>query len=292
MVPFVSIAPQYEPPQALGRIPEPARSVYARYGEVALIGYEVADQRYFPGDTVLITVYWQVINPAPHDYSLYLHATLVDGTVIGKVDSYPGAGRLRTSKWQAGAIYADTYGITLDKLSGAVSRFRAQVGWWNYVDKTLVDAVDQNNQPLKSVMLDVGGYAPDHTQETVENLTSVEPVAFGDAIELVGYRLDGTSLSLAWRSKAVLSANDTVFVQALDDNNEVVGQGDAPPTLPTRYWQMGEQFITRHTISASAPMRSGSFRVILGWYNPNDSTRLSVGYPDYAFTLPVKLTIP
>ncbi|MBA3868148.1 MAG: hypothetical protein H0X30_03255, partial [Anaerolineae bacterium] len=217
---------------------------------------------------------------------------LDDGTVIGKVDSYPGSGRLRTSMWQAGAIYADTYTVTLDTSSSAISRLRMQVGWWNYVDKTLVNAVDQNNQPLKSVMLDVGGFAPVNTQETAENITPVTPVVFGDAIELVGYQLEGTMLTLMWQSKAALNANDTVFVQALDDHNQVVGQGDAPPNLPTHYWRVGEQFITRHNLSASTPIISGSYRIILGWYNPNDSTRLAVSSPDNAFRLPISLVIP
>ncbi len=292
VVPFLSVAPQYAPPPVLEHIPDTAHSVYARFDDIALIGYEVPNQRYFPGDSVPITVYWQVIRPASQDYSLYLHATLDDGSVIGKVDSYPGAGRLRTSTWQSGAIYADTYVISLDKASSAVSRLRMQVGWWNYSDKTLVGAADQNNQPLKSVMLDIGGFAPNLTHETAENATPIEPIAFGDAIALVGYRLDGASLSLVWRSKALLSANDTVFVQALDDHNQVVGQGDAPPILPTYYWQVLEQFVTQHTISASKQTISGSYRIIVGWYNSDDGTRLSVAFPDNAFTLPVTLVVP
>ncbi|MEP6988980.1 MAG: hypothetical protein ABI970_25480, partial [Chloroflexota bacterium] len=241
---------------------------------------------------VPITVYWQVIKPSPHDYSLYLDATLDDGTVIGKVDSYPGSGRLRTSTWQTGAIYADTYAVTLDTSSSAISRLRMQVGWWNYADKTLVNAVDQNNQPLKSVMLDIGGFAPVKVQETAGNITPIAPIVFGDAIELVGYQLDGTMLTLMWRSKAGLMANNTVFVQALDEHNQVVGQGDAPPNLPTRYWRIGEQFITRHNLAGSTRIISGSYRIILGWYNPSDSTRLSVSFPDNAFILPIPLAIP
>jgi len=292
IVPFVSIAPQYAPPPVLEKVPDGARSVYARFGDVALVGYEVSDRRYLPGDAVPITVYWQVIKPSDEDYSLYLHATVDDGTDIGKVDSYPGAGRLRTSMWQAGAIYADNYSIVLDKASDAISKLRVQVGWWNYADKTLVNAVDQNNQPLDSVMLDVGGFEPRNTVQAIDNFTTIEPVVFGNAIRLVGYQLDGNTLSLVWQSVAPVNANDTVFVQALDVNNQVAGQGDAPPTLPTGYWQAGEQFVTRHTISASTPIVAGSYRVILGWYNPVDGTRLSVGYPDNAFALPVDFVVP
>lgn len=292
VVPFASIAPQYAPAPLLEKVPDSARSVYARFGDVALVGYEMSDRRYFPDDALPITVYWQVIKPSTVDYSLYLHATVNDGTDIGKVDSYPSSGWLRTSAWQAGAIYADSYSIVLDESSEAVSKLRVQVGWWNYADKMLVNAVDQNDQPLDSVMLDVGGFAPKNTVQAADDFTTIEPVVFGNAIRLVGYHLERNTLSLVWQSVAPLTANDTVFVQALDANNQVVGQGDAPPTLPTNYWQVGEQFITKHTISASTPIAVGSYRVILGWYNPVDGTRLSVDYPDNAFVLPVDFVIP
>lgn len=292
IVPFASIAPQYEAPLRLSELPSSAHSVYARFGDVALVGYQVDDRRYFPGDRVPITVYWKVINPSVRDYSLYLHATVDDGTVIGKVDSYPGAGRLRTSTWPADAMYADHYAILLDQTSSVVSKLRLHVGWWDYDSKTLVEAVDENGRSLKSVMLDVGGFAPASTMQTVENVQTITPVTFGNAVQLIGYRLDDNVLNLVWKSVGALSSDDTVFVQALDANNQVVGQGDAPPALPNHYWQAGEQFITRHTITETAPMASGSYRAIVGWYNPIDGTRLAMSSPDNAFSLPVPLTIP
>lgn len=289
VVPFASIAPQYALPQALAQIPDSARSVYARYGDIALVGYEAIDQRYFPGDIVPITVYWQVIQPAPRDYSLYLHATLDDGTVIGKVDSYPGAGRLRTSTWQAGAIYADTYEVVLDKIDSDVSRLRIQVGWWDYTDKTLVEAVDQNNQPLQSVMLDVGGFAP---IQPLDVGTDKGLAVFGDAIKLLDYHFDGNKLMLSWSSVAPVSVSDTVFVQAFDANNQLVAQGDAPPLLPTHYWRIGEKFSTQHELVGTSPLVSGQYRVIIGWYDPVGGTRLPTSSPDNAYTLLKPLVVP
>jgi hypothetical protein len=291
IVPFASIAPQYETPQTLQGLPDGIRSVYARFGDMALVGYSVDDRRYFPGDRVPVTVYWKVINTSTRDYSLYLQAIVDEGTVIGKVDSYPGAGRLRTSTWKTDAIYADSYEIVLDQTSNSVSKLRLHVGWWDYESKTLIDAVDESGRPLKSVMLDIGGFAPANTLQMVENMQTVEPVVFGNAVQLIGYRLDENMLDLVWKSVGGILADDTVFVQALDANNQVMGQGDAPPKLPTQYWHVGEQFITRHTITATTPMTSGSYRVILGWYNPIDGTRLVASSPENAYVLPVPLIV-
>lgn len=292
VVPFATIAPTYASPAAIAQIPVTSRSVYARFGDVALVGYDVHDQRYFPGDFLPVTIYWQVIEPSETDYSLYLHATLDDGSVIGKVDSYPGAGRLRTSTWQVGAIYADTYSIPLDAISDGISRLRVQVGWWDYASKMLLDAVDQGGQPLATVMLDAGGFAPAYTEQSVGNAVQIDPVQFGGAIELTGYYLQGNMLTLSWRALETMTANYTVFVQALDDNNQLVGQGDAPPPLPTRYWQVSEQFLTQHKMTSNQPIAAGEYRVILGWYNTDDLTRLTTAFADNIFTLPVRLSVP
>ncbi len=292
IVPFATIAPAYDSPVAIERVPDTVRSVYARFGDVALVGYDAPDQRYFAGDVLPVTVYWQVIQPSVTDYSLYLHATLDDGSVIGKVDSYPGAGRLQTSKWNADAIYADTYAIPLDALSEGISRLRIQVGWWDYESKALVAAVDQNGQPLNSVMLDAGGFAPNAVTQNIVDVVEIKNVQFGSVIELSGYHLDGNTLTLSWRALGTLPANYTVFVQALDEQNNLVGQGDAPPMLPTRYWQAGETFVTRHEIRSEQPITAGTYRILVGWYNPEDLMRLPTTSPDNAFVMPVPLKIP
>ncbi len=156
----------------------------------------------------------------------------------------------------------------------------------------MIDATDQNSQPLKSVTLDVGGFAPTTISEDNQNLASLDPVLFGNAIALTAYDLDGKVLSLSWESKAALPTNYTIFVQALNGENQVVGQGDLPPILPTRYWQVGERFITYHTITSTNPIAAGTYSIILGWYNSSDLTRLPTSYPNNAYKIPVLLSIP
>ncbi len=291
MVPFASIAPQYAAPIAIDKLPDTAQQVYARFGDVALVGYETPDQRYLLGEMVPVTVYWQVIEPSKQDLSLYLHATLDDGTVIGKVDSYPGAGRLQTTQWQAGAIYADTYAIPLHDDTGEISRLRVQVGWWDYHSGEGIASTDEQGNPLPSVMVDVGGFGALTQSELPEDSVSIDPVSFGGMIRLVGYQLDGDNLTLIWESDGRLSTNDTVFVQVVDGDNQVVGQGDAPPSLPTHYWMRGERFLTRHTIGYANPPMPGEYRLLVGWYNPVDFARLSVNAPDNAYLL-MQLTFP
>jgi 4-amino-4-deoxy-L-arabinose transferase-like glycosyltransferase len=285
IVPFAMIAPEYTPPPPSSVLPSSARQVYARYGDVALIGYETPDQRYQPGDTVPMTVYWQVIERSERDYSLYLNAVNGEGDVIGKVDSYPGAGRLRTTTWQEGAIYADTYGISLDATASGQFLLRVQVGWWHYPSQEVLEPIAEDGEALPPVLLDTGGFSDGQSADIPENLTAVNRVDFGGVITLTGYRFEGDSLVLAWEALGTPAANYTVFVQVLDESNSIVGQGDAPPELPTRYWQRGERFMTRHTIVYPQALEAGTYRVVIGWYRQDNFERLGGDFPDSAYPL-------
>lgn len=279
-IPFASIAPAYAPPSPLSALPADAQPVFARFGDVALIGYQAPDTRYAPGESVPVTLYWQVLQNSPDDLSLYLHVVLDDGTTVGKVDTYPGAGSLRTTTWRPGAIYADRYAVPLDA-SGSPSRLRLQVGWWNYATGAQVDATDSAGNPLASVMLDAGAYALPTVGET---LADAQPATadFGGLIRLVGYTLaDDGNVALLWECVSAPPEDYTVFIQALDDAGQMVGQGDAAPPLPTHYWRPGERFVTRHTLTG---MTDGA-RVIVGWYRPGDFQRLATAAPDNAYVL-------
>jgi 4-amino-4-deoxy-L-arabinose transferase-like glycosyltransferase len=284
-IPFATIAPQYAPPVPIESLPASAQPVYARFGEVALVGYESVDQRYEPGDYLPITVFWQVLEPSARDLSLYLHAVRDDGQVVGRIDSFPGGGRLRTTRWQAGAIYADSYRIPLGENSTGRSRLRVQIGWWHYASGQVVQPQDENGELLESVMLDAGGFVGAEQQIPSGEFITEEHPRFGGVIELEGYQLAEEHLTLLWNVTGTPDDNYTVFVQVLDANNQIIGQGDAPPELPTRYWRAGERYVTQHTITYTQPPASGDYSIYIGWYRPSDFARLDLGTADDAYRL-------
>lgn len=271
VTPFATIAPAYAAPQPLTSLPASAQPVYARFDDVALIGYETPGGRYEPGDTLPITVYWQVLEASPRDLSLYLHAVDNAGEVIGRIDSFPGGGTLRTTRWQPGAIYADTYAIPLERETGQ-SRLRVQVGWWHFASEDVISPQDESGAALESVMLDTGGYAGDVALEPLPN--ALDDIRFGDVIALRAYRLSADEVTLEWAATGTPDADYTVFVQLLDAENVVVGSGDAPPELPTRYWRSGDRVQTTHIIRYDDPPQPGAYRVVVGWYDPVTGTRL------------------
>ncbi|RMG88492.1 MAG: hypothetical protein D6712_03515, partial [Chloroflexi bacterium] len=285
LIPFTTIAPYYTPPQPIDNLPESATPVYARYGDIALIGYEAVDRRYEAGDMVEIRLYWQPMATATEDYSLFLHAVDGEGNVIGKIDTYPGRGLLRTSTWQADAIYPDSYTIPLEENIEGRSALRVQVGWWDFESGEYILPVDAEDVPIDSVMLNVGGVAGEVSELDTGEFTLVDNAHFGGVIQLKGYQLseDNQTLWLWWQATGTPDDHYTVFVQVLDEENNIIGQGDAPPNFPTGYWRNGEQYITQHAIQYPETPPSGDYRIITGWYHPVDWRRLSTDTPDAAY---------
>lgn len=290
-VPLVTIRPHYALPLPLDAVPPSATRVYARFDRVALVGYQVQDQRYQPGDDVRVTVYWQALEPAAQDYSLFLTLLAESDVPLGKVDTYPGGGRLRTSTWQSGAIYADEYVIPIAADAQGDGLLRMQVGWWDYPTETYLLPKDEAGESLEAVLLNIGGFAePEHTLD-LQGFTQIEPLIFGDVLLLKGYSATVSEITLAWEALGTLPEDYTVFVQVQDDQKDTVGQGDAPPILPTHYLRQGDQFLTRHPIYYPTPSAAGNYTVVIGWYRPGDFTRLPVDYPDNAYPLTM-ITIP
>jgi hypothetical protein len=293
ILPFTLIAPAYKTPAPITTLPGSATPIYARYGDVELVGYDAIDQRYLPGDSVPVTLYWRVIAPSVQNNSLYLTFVDLDGTGIGKVDSYPGGGRLLTSRWEVGTLYSDTYEIVIDAEASGRYPLRLQVGWWHYPTETVIIPLDNNDVPLDSVMLNAGAFVSVDTLPDVRDFTSIEAVQFSNVIRLSGYNYipEFNELLLHWESTGNLGEDYTVFAQVLDAENNVIGQGDAPPTLPTHYWQPGEQFVTRHLIYYPETPPAGEYRLIVGWYRPSDFARLDTDTPDNAYVVMAALDL-
>ncbi len=112
----------------------------------------------------------------------------------------------------------------------------------------------------------------------------------GEQIRLASHALsaqeitsgDVLQLQLAWQAQRQPDANYTVFVQLLDERNQVVAQRDAPPgDRPTSQWQPGEQVVDNHGVLVPHGTAPGDYRLILGMYNPDTGERLRVGEQDY-----------
>jgi len=279
LIPFWTIAPQYVAPSPLNQLPSDAVRVFADYGAVKLVGYEHSDRRYSPGEAVRVTLYWQVAEQTQDDHSLALGLVTTNGDALGSLDTYPGAGTLRTSRWEAGKIYPDTYQLTLSRAVSGRLPFQMQIAWYESNPQDTLPISDDNDNELETVLLDIGALiAPGLQAETVPDMAAVDseilPEAreFGGLIRPVGFSHaretdDSLIVLLQWETRGAMNIDYTTFAHVINDEGELVGQADVFPQLPTRYWRFGETFVTDHIIEfISDELPEGVYRVLTGWY--------------------------
>jgi len=265
-VPFTVIASQYSAPQPVQAVPDRARQVYAEFGDVALIGYERVDRRYSTADRVKVKLYWQVLSQSADDNSIYL--TLVDdrGQEIGRYSTFPGAGSLRTSRWQADKIYPDEYFITISNAAYGRYPFDLLVEWKNATRTASIAASNAEGESIDPVLLEIGAVVTARSQPVLSGFSEIpldmQPV-FAEAIRLESFKLDLelNEISLNWKAETTPEENYTVFAHLLDADENILNQDDGTPRLPTKYWRWGESFTTYHRFSEEFNMLDYSLSV-------------------------------
>ncbi len=89
-------------------------------GQVRLLGYALSAEQVAPGDTLLLTLYWQALSPMTESYTVFTHLLDADEKIRAHMDSEPQGGGLPTNRWTAGQVVQDNYALTVaaDALPG------------------------------------------------------------------------------------------------------------------------------------------------------------------------------
>ena len=283
LAPFTVIAGQYQQPQPLTAVPATARPVYAQFDDVALIAYERINRRYSPGDRVRVKLYWQVLDQSARDKSILLSLVDDKNQEIGHYATYPGAGKLRTSRWESGAIYADEYLISIHTGASGRYPFDLRVEWEDLERAGSVRATNAEGESIEPVLLNIGAVVSLRLQPTLSGYSQIpeeQQPNFDESIRLQQYFFDPelNELILNWRAEGTPAEDFTVFVHVLDEDDAIIAQADTTPRLPTGYWRWGESYSTYHMFDGDLPLLEHT--VLIGWY-VNDG----VSYPktEYRF---------
>ncbi len=267
--PITAIAGHYAAPAPVDELPAGALPIYAEYGDLALIGYERIDRRYSAGDRVGLTLYWQVLERSASDASMRL--TLLDDyrQEIGRYASFPGAGALRTSAWQAGAVYPDKLEIVISPAAYGRYPFDLRVEWRAPPEDRAIPARGVDGKVVEPVLLRLGAVATAGIQTADTGFSQIpleaQPV-FDEVIRLEAFQLDLelNEIILSWKADSTPDESYTVFAHLLDEEGQLRSQDDRMPRLPTKYWRWGETFTTAHRFAAERPMLD--YRVSVGLY--------------------------
>jgi hypothetical protein len=106
-------------------------------------------------------------------------------------------------------------------------------------------------------------------------------------VRLLSYQLDTSrmkaggevSLTLYWQALREMDESYIVFTQLLDEANQIWGQKDNPPASGrslTSEWREGEVVEDSYVIPVQADAPQGTYRLIVGMYDPQTMQRLPV----------------
>ncbi len=285
-LPFTTILPAYAAPPSLtgNEQATPSHSLNITFDDsIRLLGYDLPDAQVAPGDTVLLTVYWQCLERVPEDYSVFVHLLGQDEIILGQRDRYPGQGTYPTSLWLPGEVIVDTYAIEVPAAMLTPASLQVAIGMYRLEENMRLPAVDSDGERLGDRVMLAQMIVPERVADGIPN-----PVFFNLAREvaLVGYSLDRTAaapgetvqLTLYWRALRDLDRNYSVFAHLVGEGDRLWAQTDSWPRngqSPTATWRKGQVVQDPYELAIAQDAPPGMFDLQVGMYDA-EVTRLAL----------------
>lgn len=259
-------------------------------GRVLFLGYDLVS-----GDTVRqggdlhVRLYWLALQPLDVNYSSFLHLDAPPNyeTWATSDNGHPGDPQavtvLPSSHWQTSLYVRDEHRLKVPPDIPPV-QYLLRVGLYDQsTGKRLKVLADERNALGDSITLQPVRVLRAHPLSPRRLPHRVE-YTLGRQIELVGYNLETRDweLALYWRAKAPVEKGYTVFVHLVDQEGRLWGQGDGVPVggmYPTSAWLPGQLVEDRHVIQVDPGVPPGSYRVLVGLYDPTTLERLEAVGP-------------
>ena len=279
------LAPAYARPPIYdtSTAPEPAHRldwVYLKNGQplARLRGYDLNREAVEPGETLQVTLHWEVLQETSTNYILFAQLFGREGAKVGQRDTYPGLGHYPTSFWRPGQIIADEVPIPVDPAAVAPGRLRLDVGLYERKSGRRLAVVDGAGNPVGTA---TAGWLKLASAEEMPPPPVFTDYRLGDAIALVGYDLvedgaDEWQLTLHWVALAPLEQDYTIFVHLVGPGGTLVAQADGPPLggdYPTSLWASGEIVADERLISTK-DLPPGTYDLRVGMYLLQTGERL------------------
>ena len=216
------------------------------------------------------------------DYTLFVHATTVEGTVAGQLDTYHGGGMYPTSQWQAGEIIDDMAYVPISWRAEGPALLRFSVGLrGNEVDR--MPAFGPDGQPLEVVFAGEAMLVPFEWPALVPD-PWVETI-FADQIRLVAATVPQepvragrpVTVTLQWEALARIEEDYTGFVHLVAPGRGDVAQDDHQPGrggAPTRLWFPDMVVSDPYRLELEEGLAPGTYELWAGFYRPGTGQRL------------------
>lgn len=234
-----------------------------------LRGYNQDHETAGPGDTLLLTLFWEPENgPIAQTFDLRL---LDEDGQAAQSWRLPLFSRDLSAQWPAGQILRGQYPLRLPAgLAGGTYQF-----------------VLQDDLPLGSLVVET----PERIFDQPDFAVPVHKV-FNEQASLAGYTVLNDSpltIEIVWQALVEMDTGYHVFVHVLNDAGELIAQSDKQPanwTRPTTGWVPGEYIIDVHELNLPAEQTLDGLHFQVGLYDPSTKERLPVGAENFV-SLPI-----
>jgi hypothetical protein len=244
-----------------------------------LVGHDFFDLKLPPGAEIRGKIFWQAEKTPPVDYELEFAFVNDNGEkfVVGRQPLSPS---FPPTRWRNSEVMGAAYSFRIPAF--------APPGTYPVV-VTVIDPASGEGVGQSITLANVTVEALERNYKLPDETTPISAV-LGDAIELVGYRLDrdtveyrGTiGLTLYWRSLDFAETNYTVFVHVVGPDQVIRGQWDSTPihgSYPTSGWIPGEIIEDRYEVPMEKKAPAWKYDIFVGMYDPLTGERLSIYSP-------------
>jgi len=234
---------------------------------LTLVAADLPAEAVRPGEPVWLTLYWLrqgELDEAPEQV-VELFGREPAAETVGKLQSYHGAGLYPAPLWPEGRLIADPIGVRLDEEMLAPTAVRIFAGLAGEPERALLGRVK---------------VIPESWPETGPPVAELEPgIALADVTITPQTATAGTDVQIGvtWIVSAPPGRALTTFIHLGRPGEEPLASGDSPPLdghYPTDLWAAGEVIKDQYTVRIPAGLAPGSYPILLGMYDPVDSSRL------------------
>jgi len=251
--------------------------------QLVLAGYEVRPDRLLPGQSPLLTLYWQSLVWQPFNYTIFVQLVDGRGTPLGQwTDGFFSD----QHRWRIGHMIPTQHRLWLgpDVPPGP---YLVRMGLFDFKTGQRAPINTAGGESIGDQIILGLFYVSEGERDPRQPqhlLTSTLGHLEGDQIQLLGYSLPGfpanqetLRVRLYWQAGQRLRQNYTIFVQLLDAQDQLVTSWDAQPLAgqyPTSLWQPGEIVVDEFTLPLSGELPPGNYRLVTGMYDFSTGQRL------------------
>jgi 4-amino-4-deoxy-L-arabinose transferase-like glycosyltransferase len=266
--PLAFIAPAYAPPADgwASRLPLPLNATFGN--AVQLIEVSTVPDEAQPGELATLHANWQLSQPVPENYSVFVHLIDEHDVIVAQRDMHPGQGNLALAEQPAGRRWSDRYTLRLSPLTPAPKLLRWAVGLYNHKTGQRLTLSDGSDRLIFGEL------------RLLPRSKDQPLLRYVNGLSLVDYTLAPASLrpgtlltvTTVWLPERRPAADLNISLQVLDEGANKIAQQDLSP-LPTQ-WTINQATTLTHRLAIAPDATPGVYRLLLVWYAPDDLSRL------------------